>query len=179
MKTFTISAAAELLEKDRATLVRALRDINPDKIGTGRGGQQYKMSTIVTALERNADGGASKSSRSNSNANALSDADFAEQQFYVAEAFTRASDAVVEIGAAPEANRLAMVQSVFDKIDALTNQFVKANPDGKLAAEHQSIIDKMFSGVLFACDLELDASDKKRPCFINKKKNQRLELRMR
>lgn len=52
MKTvFSINKAADLLERDRATLVRALRGIAPD--GTERGCQpRYTMKTITDALAR-------------------------------------------------------------------------------------------------------------------------------
>jgi hypothetical protein len=51
MKTlFSAFAASELLEKDRQTIVRALRNTKPD--GQERGQPRWKMSTIVTAMER-------------------------------------------------------------------------------------------------------------------------------
>jgi hypothetical protein len=50
MKLFSAFAAAELLERDRQTIVRALRNTPPD----GREGEhaRWKMSTIVDAMER-------------------------------------------------------------------------------------------------------------------------------
>jgi hypothetical protein len=49
MKTlFSINKAASLLERDRATLVRALRRVKPD--GTERGQPRYTMRAIVAAL---------------------------------------------------------------------------------------------------------------------------------
>jgi hypothetical protein len=68
LETFTVSRAAELLEKDRATLVRALRHIKPDEIGKGRGREQYRMSTVVSALQ-NSEGGAARYSSSHGNSN--------------------------------------------------------------------------------------------------------------
>jgi hypothetical protein len=70
-QTFTLSAAADLLERDRATLKRALRNVKPDEIGKtrGRGREQWGMATIVAALERNSDGGASRKSSSHGSSN--------------------------------------------------------------------------------------------------------------
>jgi hypothetical protein len=50
MKLFSAFAAAEMLERDRQTIVRALRNVPPD----GEEGQQprWKLATIVTALDR-------------------------------------------------------------------------------------------------------------------------------
>lgn len=60
MKLFSSFAAAELLERDRQTLTRALRNVPPD--GHQRGVPRWKMSTIVRALEKHSSvsgGGAS------------------------------------------------------------------------------------------------------------------------
>jgi hypothetical protein len=61
MKLFSAFAAAELLEKDRQTVTRALRSTRPD--GEERGQPRWKMSTIVGAMERHnrANGGAGSS----------------------------------------------------------------------------------------------------------------------
>jgi hypothetical protein len=50
MKLFSAFAAAELLERDRQTIIRALRNTPPD----GRDGPhaRWKMSTIISAMER-------------------------------------------------------------------------------------------------------------------------------
>src|SRR5205823_2931946 len=45
---FSVNAAAILLEKDRATLVRALRRVPAD--GTERGQPRWKLPTIISAL---------------------------------------------------------------------------------------------------------------------------------
>jgi hypothetical protein len=45
---FSINKAADLLERDRATLVRALRHVKPD--GHQRGQSRYTMRTITDAL---------------------------------------------------------------------------------------------------------------------------------
>jgi hypothetical protein len=45
---FSINKAADLLERDRATLVRALRHVKPD--GHQRGQPRYTMRTITDAL---------------------------------------------------------------------------------------------------------------------------------
>lgn len=47
-RLFSINRAADLLERDRATLVRALRHVKPD--GNERGQPRYRMRTIVDAL---------------------------------------------------------------------------------------------------------------------------------
>jgi hypothetical protein len=45
---FSINKAADLLERDRATLVRALRHVTPD--GRERGQARYRLKTITDAL---------------------------------------------------------------------------------------------------------------------------------
>jgi hypothetical protein len=45
---FSINRAADLLERDRATLVRALRHVSPD--GYERGQPRWRMPTIIDAL---------------------------------------------------------------------------------------------------------------------------------
>jgi hypothetical protein len=45
---FSINKAADLLERDRATLVRALRHVKPD--GRERGQARYRLRTITDAL---------------------------------------------------------------------------------------------------------------------------------
>jgi hypothetical protein len=57
MKLFSAFAAAELLERDRQTIVRALRNTPPD----GREGEhgRWKMSTIISAMERHSRAGGS------------------------------------------------------------------------------------------------------------------------
>jgi hypothetical protein len=52
MKTFSVNGAAEVLEKDRRTLVRALRHTKPDA-HEGRH-PRWRMTTILGALELNA-----------------------------------------------------------------------------------------------------------------------------
>jgi hypothetical protein len=63
VKLFSAFAAAELLERDRQTLTRALRSTPPD--GQERGQPRWKMSTIVDALTRHTranDGGSTGTS---------------------------------------------------------------------------------------------------------------------
>jgi hypothetical protein len=50
MKTFSANAIADLLERDRATIVRALRDTPPD--GKERGQPRWKMTTALDALDQ-------------------------------------------------------------------------------------------------------------------------------
>jgi hypothetical protein len=54
MKTFGINALAELLEKDRQTIVRALRGTPADD--TERQQPRWRMATAVAALERHTRG---------------------------------------------------------------------------------------------------------------------------
>jgi hypothetical protein len=49
-KLFSEFAASTLLERDRQTIARALRNTPPD--GQERGSPRWKMSTIVAAMER-------------------------------------------------------------------------------------------------------------------------------
>lgn len=50
LKTFSLNAIAELLERDRATVVRALRDTPAD--GTENRHPRWKMATACAALEQ-------------------------------------------------------------------------------------------------------------------------------
>jgi hypothetical protein len=50
MKLFSAFAAAELLERDRQTIARALRNTPPD--GKEKNQPRWKLSTIIAAMER-------------------------------------------------------------------------------------------------------------------------------
>jgi hypothetical protein len=50
MRTFTVNGAAELLERDRRTVKKALRNVNPDCFA--RGSPRWRLTTIVDALGR-------------------------------------------------------------------------------------------------------------------------------
>lgn len=52
MKTFSVNALGELLEKDRGLIVRALRGVRPDAVE--KGAPRYRMAVAVAALERHA-----------------------------------------------------------------------------------------------------------------------------
>jgi hypothetical protein len=56
---FSVNALALLLERDRGTITRTLRDVVPDRVERGR--PLWKVSTAVTALERR--GTASRAAR--------------------------------------------------------------------------------------------------------------------
>lgn len=49
MKTFSVNALTELLERDRATIVRALRKVPPD--ATERKQPRWKMTTAIAAVD--------------------------------------------------------------------------------------------------------------------------------
>jgi hypothetical protein len=55
MKLFSAFAAATLLERDRQTIIRALRNVAQD--GAENGQPRWKLSTIVAALQRNSTSG--------------------------------------------------------------------------------------------------------------------------
>ena len=48
MQFFTVNGAAEVLERDRRTIARALRDVPPDDESKGR---RWKLATIVNAMK--------------------------------------------------------------------------------------------------------------------------------
>jgi hypothetical protein len=50
MKVFSINGASEILERDRRTIVRAMRHVTPD--AEERGQPRWRMKTILDALER-------------------------------------------------------------------------------------------------------------------------------
>src|SRR5207248_818064 len=47
---FSVNAAAEVLERDRRTIVKSLRHVKPD--GKERGADRWRLKTILDALER-------------------------------------------------------------------------------------------------------------------------------
>ena len=51
MRVFSINAASEILERDRRTIVRAMRHVMPD--AKERGQPRWRMKTILDALDRN------------------------------------------------------------------------------------------------------------------------------
>jgi hypothetical protein len=159
MKTFSVNALTELLERDRATITRALRHTPPD--GKERGQGRWKLTTALDALDQLP---GSHNARTAPRRRAASSAggDFTEQLFYQIEAFTRASDAVVEITNAPFAERKAMAPRVFAKMEALKEQYEKAEPDG-LSEAPREILGQMFSGLLHACHLVITEDDGETP----------------
>ena len=56
MKTFSVNGAAELLERDRRTVTKALRHVRPDSYeGKGsRRAPRWRLANIVAALEKSA-----------------------------------------------------------------------------------------------------------------------------
>jgi hypothetical protein len=48
MQFFTVNGAAEILERDRRTIARALRNVPPDDESKGR---RWKLATIVNAMK--------------------------------------------------------------------------------------------------------------------------------
>src|SRR4051794_5191069 len=48
MQFFTVNGAAEVLERDRRTIARALRDVPPDDESKGH---RWKLATIVNAMK--------------------------------------------------------------------------------------------------------------------------------
>jgi hypothetical protein len=52
MQFFTVNGAAEVLERDRRTIARALRDVPPDDESKGR---RWKLATIVNAMKARED----------------------------------------------------------------------------------------------------------------------------
>jgi hypothetical protein len=157
MKTFSANAIADLLERDRATIVRALRDTPPD--GKERGQPRWKMTTALDALDWLP---GSHNAKISTRRRPTTDEDLTEQIFCQTEAFVRASDAVEAITNAPFAKRKAMAKHVFAKMEALKNQFEKAEPDG-LSEAPREILGQMFSGLLHACHLVITEDDGKTP----------------
>jgi hypothetical protein len=153
--TFTINAATELLESDRRKIQKALRNVPPD--AKVKGQQQWRIKTILDALDR-LPGAVKATRKNNSNRSSLSNDEFVTQMFEQNEAFTRASDALVALGEMPKRLRRAEAKHVFAKIDTLVKLFEKAEPDG-LSEHPLSIVQQMMSGLLWACDLELDPSE--------------------
>ena len=52
MQTFSINAAAEILERDRRTITKALRNVEPD--AHERGQRRWRLPKIIKALETSA-----------------------------------------------------------------------------------------------------------------------------
>jgi hypothetical protein len=157
---FGVNAAAELLERDRRSVQKSLRHVQPDKME--RGQPRWKLLTILRALEGlpNAVSNKRRAPRlaSDGYLNTLTDEEFAEYQFHQTEAFIRANDAVVEITNAPEAERKSMAPHAFKKIETLAGFFEKAEPDG-LSEHALSVIQQMTGGLMHACGIALDPSE--------------------
>ena len=58
MKTFSVNAAAELLERDRRTVAKALRGVPPDHKDE-QGHERWRLPVIIDALSASHGGGAS------------------------------------------------------------------------------------------------------------------------
>jgi hypothetical protein len=59
MKTFTINSAAEVLERDRRTIGKALRGVPPDH-RDAQGREQWRLTTILDALAASSRGDGAK-----------------------------------------------------------------------------------------------------------------------
>src|ERR1700730_16460435 len=90
---FSVNAAAEVLERDRRTITKALRRVRPDK--KERGQDRWRLATILNALDRLPGSTSAPTQR-------LSDEDFTTQIFNITEAWTRASDAIVALQEMPD-----------------------------------------------------------------------------
>jgi hypothetical protein len=158
---FSINAAAEVLERDRRTITKALRHVRPDK--KERGQDRWRLATILNALDR-LPGSTSAPTRCNSNG--LSDDDFATQIFNITEAWTRASDAIVALQEMPDETPEDILKAegrkAFQKLEALRLAYEAAEPDGKSEASREILV-QMFSGLLNACHLVITEDDGKTP----------------
>jgi hypothetical protein len=152
MDTFTVNRAAQLLERDRRTLIKALRNTPPD--AKVRGQSQWRLKTIIDAASR-LPHAIKTASRSNSHD---SDDDWAAREFDSMMAFTRASDAVIAIGKMPKRLRKAEAKHVFAKIDALMKLYEKYEPDG-LSEHPLSVVQALMGGLMHELDIELDPSE--------------------
>jgi hypothetical protein len=145
--TFTINAATELLESDRRKIQKALRNVPPD--AKVKGQQQWRLATIIKALERLP--GAVKAVRSSSSGDLSNE----EEMFTEIEAFTRASDALVALGKMPKHLRKAEAKNVSAKLQV----FTKFCEDYGMTEHRHWVLQQMWGGLLFALDIELDPSE--------------------
>ena len=159
-QTFSANRIAELLERDRATIVRALRHTPSD--ATEKGQPRWKMTTALAAVDRLPGSHNAKSHRRNSNTNMVSDEEFTKRMFAISESFTRGSDALVAMEKMPAKLRKAESARVFELMERLRSAFEKAEPEG-LSEEPQNVLGAMFRGLLHACNVVLTEPDGKTP----------------
>jgi hypothetical protein len=143
--TFTINAATELLESDRRKIQKALRNVPPD--AKVKGQQQWRLKTILDAMDRLP--GAVKAARRSNGDGPLN---LAEEIFLEAEAFTRASDALVALGKMPKRLRKAEAKNVTPKLEA----FTRLCEEYGMTNHRHWVLQQMWGGLLFALDIELD-----------------------
>jgi hypothetical protein len=176
---FSINGAAELLERDRRSVQKSLRHVQPDKLEKGQ--PRWRLPTILRALDQLPSSSTAPRRRA-SNVTSASDDDEFTRTFKVAEAFTRASDAIVALEKTEwdempdekaDAFRKVEGRKAFEKIEALRAVFEEAEqvgPGGKLSEELSNVLGQMFRGVLHACGMILVEDDEKTACFPDEQK---------
>lgn len=123
LKTFSLNAIAELLERDRATVVRALRGTPAD--GNERGQPRWRMATAVAALERHNRGNHDDTTDANNPA--------------LAAAYAKLDTAIISMEAAPSLERRrSMAVNIVKPLLATTDRLLRAA--GKAAGHDDELV---------------------------------------
>jgi hypothetical protein len=125
LKTFSLNAIAELLERDRATVVRALRDVPAD--ATEKRQPRWRMATAVAALERH-------NSTSSHHTSTDDDADPA-----LAAAYAKLDEAIASMEIAPTlVHRRSMAVNIVKPLLATTDRMLRAA--GRAAGQNDELV---------------------------------------
>jgi hypothetical protein len=147
---FSVSGAADALDRSRRTVAKALKGIPPDAVRSGL--SLWRMQTIIHAVNTRTQAPITPRT---GGSNEVSDETFAAQSFAVVEDFTRASDALEELQKMRSLKaRRAEARHVFAKMERLKEAFEASEPDG-LTNTPREVLAAMFSGLMNACDFQL------------------------
>jgi hypothetical protein len=144
---FTVNGAAEVLERDRRTIARVLRDVPPDDESKGR---RWKLATIVNAMKGRED-------RSPSNDKVVAEIEGAHEALAAGlEKMWAAADAV-----GPEAARQVVRDGVGGLVGALDRALERGLEDLKpheqylLGLARDKAVTAAIGEILGACQWEL------------------------
>jgi hypothetical protein len=152
---FSINGAAEVLERDRRTVTRALRHTKPDAKQNGQ--PRWRLRTILDALDELPSGSSNAPRHCASHVTR----DAARTIFKAGACFARANDALLVLGDMPEDEdvRKAAFGRVFNLIEDVRSAFAEVeHPEGEPEVIGY-MIGRMIKGLMHATGIRITDDD--------------------
>jgi hypothetical protein len=152
---FSINSAAEVLERDRRTVTKALRHTPPD--AKQKGQPRWRLRTILDALDELP--GSSKAPKRVSYVSG--GREYVGQIFRCGECFGRANDALLALGEMLDDQQLRWAEfgRVFDLIENLRSAFAEVEPPEGQPEVIGYMLGRMIKGLLFATGVRITDDD--------------------